>query len=446
MAREKWQSKLGFMLAAMGSAVGLGNIWRFSYVAGENGGGAFLLLYLAFVLLIGIPVLLSEFSIGREAQSDVVGSYQKLAPKKPWFIQGYMGLICSFLILGFYSVVAGWSLYYFWNYLNTSFFTEPSGGYEAAFGTFITNPISPLFWHGMFMAITILVVLTGVKDGIERASKIFMPTLAVLLVLLAAYSVTLEGAVEGLKFLFQPNWSILEDPSVYLAALGQAFFSLSLGMGGMLTYGSYLSKDESLPSATLGIGLMDTFFAIIAGVVIFPAVFAFNISPESGPNLVFITLPSVFEQMPFGGVVGLVFFFLLCLAALSSSISILEVPVAYFMRKFGWGRTFSSAVLGALMYLLGVAASLGMGRWSDVTLIGDRDIMGSMEFVASDVFLPLGGLIIALFVGWHWSKTEAFQATDMASAGPIRHIWRFLVKFVAPVCIAIIFLSSVGIL
>jgi len=444
MAREKWASKIGFMLAAMGSAVGLGNIWRFSFVAGNNGGGAFLVLYLAFVFLIGIPLLLAEFSIGRQAQSDVVGSYKELAPKKPWYLAGFMGIASAFLILGFYSVVAGWSLYYFWNYINGSFWTIPDAGYGATFEGLISNPVTPLFWHGLFMALTILVVLTGIKNGIEKANKIFMPTLAVLLLVLAVYSVTLDGAGEGLKFLFNPQWSKV-DGGVILAALGQAFFSLSLGMGAMMTYGSYLSKKESLPSATIGIGIMDTVFAIVAGIVIFPAVYAFGISPSSGPPLVFITLPGIFAEMPFGSVVGLLFFLLLSIAALSSAISILEVPVAYFMRRFGWSRRFSSIIIGAIMYVMGVVVSLGYGIWSGVTPIGEKNILNSMDFVASNIFLPLGGLTVALFVGWQWTKKEAFEASDMTNLG-VRNVWLGIVKFLAPIFIVLIFLQSIGLI
>ncbi|KGX86500.1 sodium-dependent transporter [Pontibacillus litoralis] len=445
MVRERWASKLGFMLAAMGSAVGLGNIWRFSYVAGENGGGAFLLLYLGFVFIIGIPVLLAEFSIGRQGQGDVVGSYQNLAPNKPWFLAGFVGVGSAFLILGFYSVVAGWSLFYFWNYINGTFWSIPESGYEATFGALIANNYTPLLWHGLFMVLTIIVVLTGVKKGIELANKIFMPMLAILLIILAVYSVTLDGAMEGLAFLFKPDWSILTDPSVYLAALGQAFFSLSIGMGAMMTYGSYLSKEESLPSATIGIGIMDSVFAIVAGIAIFPAVFAFGISPSSGPSLVFITLPGIFAEMPFGNIVGIIFFLLLVIASLSSSISMLEVPVAYFMRKFNWSRKFTSVFVGSIMFVLGVCVSLGMGVWSGVTPIGDKNILDSMDFVASNIFLPLGGLAIALFVGWHWKKEEAFAASDMKD-NLLGNVWLGLVKYVAPIFIIVIFLQSSGLL
>ncbi|MCA0985419.1 sodium-dependent transporter [Halobacillus yeomjeoni] len=445
MAREKWGTKLGFMLAAMGSAVGLGNIWRFSFVAGNNGGGAFLLLYLVFVLLIGIPLLLTEVSIGRKAESDVVGSFKKLAPKTPWYLTGFFGITSAFLILSFYAVVAGWAIFYFWNYVNGSFFTEPEVGYGGAFGQFIGHTWHPIIWTAVFMILTIVIVLSGVKKGIELANKIFMPLLALILIGLAFFSLSLDGASEGLKFLFAPNWSALSDPSIYIAALGQAFFSLSLGMGAMLTYGSYLKKEDKLPSAAVGIGLMDTFFAVISGLVIFPAVFAFGIDPSSGPPLVFITLPSIFEQMPLGGIVGLVFFFALVLASLSSSVSILEVPTAYFMSAFGWSRFSTSVVMGSIMFVMGIAVSLGFGAWAGVTPIGEKNILDSMDYIASNILLPLGGLSMALLVGWYFKKSTALEATDMTGS-PFAGLWYNIVKYVAPVVIFLIFLNKIGVI
>ncbi|WP_077625183.1 sodium-dependent transporter [Sediminibacillus massiliensis] len=443
MARESWASKLGFMLAAMGSAVGLGNIWRFSYVAGENGGGAFLILYLISVLVIGIPLLLVEVSIGRKAQSDVVGSYEKLAPGKPWYLAGFFGIGASLLILGFYSVVAGWSFYYFWNYLNGFFFNEPQEGYGPAFESFTTTLTQPLIWHGLFMVVTILIVLSGVKKGIELANKIFMPLLAILLIILAGFSLSLDGAAEGMRFLFQPDWSVLSDPTVYISALGQAFFSLSLGVGAMMTYGSYLSSSHKLPGATFGIGIMDTLFAIISGVVIFPAVFAFSIEPDSGPVLVFITLPSIFNQMPFGGYVGILFFLSLSLAAISSSVSLLEVPVSYLMRAASWTRRKAAMVSGLIIFILGIGASLGMGVLAGVTPIGENNIMDSMDYIASNIFLPLGGMTMALFVGWHFTKRTALEAADLSGTG-LGSVWYGLVRYIAPILIVIIFLQALG--
>ncbi|ENH97670.1 sodium-dependent transporter [Gracilibacillus halophilus YIM-C55.5] len=444
MQRENWASRLGFMLAAMGSAVGLGNIWRFSYVAGENGGGAFLLLYILSVLVIGIPLLLVEVSIGRKAQQDIVGSYQKLAPKKPWYMFGYLGVISAFLILSFYSVVAGWAIYYWWGYLTGALFNRPEGGYGAAFSTFTSQDYSPLLWHALFLGITMIIVLVGVKKGIEMANKVLMPILAIMMVALAVYSLTLPGAAEGMRFLFQPDWSVLENPSVYIAALGQAFFSLSLGVGTMMTYGSYLTKQHKLPSATAGIGIMDTLFAVISGIVIFPAVFAFGIEPSSGPPLVFITLPEIFHQMAFGGVIGFVFFTALSLASISSSISLLEVPVAYLMRAAKMKRRSASLLVGVVIFFSGAAVSLGMGRWSDVTIIGNNNIMDSMDFLASNLFLPIGGLTMALFVGWYFTKQQALDASDLTNTA-IGPIWYTVIKYIAPLLILLIFLNAIGI-
>ncbi|WP_026689679.1 sodium-dependent transporter [Alteribacter aurantiacus] len=443
--REQWATKIGFMLAAMGSAVGLGNIWRFSYVAGENGGAAFLLIYIAMILLIGIPIMLAEFSIGRRAQSDAVGSFETLAPKKPWVVAGFLGVASAFIILSFYGVIAGWTMKYFTGYLTGGLWSEPGEGYVDYFVNFITSPLQPLLWQFIFMALTVGIVFVGVKKGIEKANVILMPTLAILLIILAGYSLTLGGASEGLAFLFSPDWSVLAEPGIYLAALGQAFFSLSLGMGALITYGSYLSKKEQLPGATAGIATMDTLFAVIAGIMIFPAVFAFGGEPSDGVGLVFFTLPNIFESMPGGVIVGLAFFFLLAAAALSSAISLLEVAVAYFIRKFGWTRKKTALIIGGLIFLLGVPSSLGQGLLSDISIIGGRDILDSLDFIASNIFLPLGGLMIALFAGWGWKKAEVLEASNFGSS-TLGAIWLFLLKFVAPVAILLVFLASIGIL
>lgn len=441
--REQWSSRLGFMLAAMGSAVGLGNIWRFSYVAGENGGAAFLLIYILCVLLIGIPIMMAEFTIGRRAQSDAVGSFQKLAPGKPWITAGFMGVASAFIILSFYGVIAGWTLKYFTGYITGALWSEPDAGYVDYFVGFITNPWEPLLWQFLFMAVTVGIVYVGVKKGIEKANVILMPALAILLIILAIYSLTLGGAKEGLTFLFSPDWSVLADPSVYLAALGQAFFSLSLGMGALITYGSYLSKKEQLPSAALGVATFDTMFAIIAGVVIFPAVFAFGGEPGDGVGLVFFTLPNIFESMSLGIVVGLAFFFLLAAAALSSAISLLEVAVAYFMRQFAWTRQKTSLIIGGIIFLLGVPSSLGLGVLDNVVFF-DRDILDNLDFLASNVLLPLGGLLIALFVGWGWNKTEALKESNFGDTA-LGNVWFFILRYVAPIIIFVIFLRASGI-
>ncbi|MFC0561749.1 sodium-dependent transporter [Halalkalibacter alkalisediminis] len=442
--REQWASRLGFILAAMGSAVGLGNVWRFSYVTGENGGAAFLLIYIAFIILIGIPIIMAEFTIGRKAQSDAVGSFEKLAPGKPWKVAGLMGVAAAFLILSFYGVIAGWITYYFTNYLTGTLWTAPAEGYESFFVSFITNPVKPLFWQFLFMALTIGIVFVGVKKGIERSNKILMPLLGILLIALSIYSLTLGGAQEGLAFLFTPDWTALTDPNIYLAALGQAFFSLSLGMGALITYGSYLSNKERLPGAAASVATLDTLFAIIAGLMIFPAVFALGMDPAGGPGLVFMVMPDVFDSIGFGGsIFGLLFFFLLAAAALSSAVSLLEVAVAYFIRKFSWSRKKASLIIGSIIFALGIPSSLGQGVLSHIRIIGDRDFLDSFDFIASNIFLPLGGLIIALFMGWGWKKADALRDSDFGET-TLGHIWLFLLRFIAPIFIFLVFLSSIG--
>lgn len=448
--REQWASRVGFILAAMGSAVGLGNVWRFSYVAGENGGAAFLIVYIAMIILIGLPVVMAEFTIGRKAQSDAVGSFEKLStgvgklgPGQPWKIAGLMGVAAAFMILSFYAVIAGWILYYFMNYLTGKFWTAPEEGYEAFFGGFISNTSFPLLWQAIFMVLTVAIVYVGVKKGIERANKILMPLLGILLIVLSIYGLTLGGASEGLAFLFSPDWSALADPNIYLAALGQAFFSLSLGMGALITYGSYLSDKEKLPGAAASVATLDTLFAIIAGIMIFPAVFAFGIDPASGPGLVFVVMPDVFDSFTGGGIFGLLFFFLLAAAALTSAVSLLEVAVAYFMRKFEWSRRKAAVIIGGIIFLLGIPSSLSNGVWSDFKIIGDRGFLDSVDFIASNIFLPLGGLIIALFMGWGIKKADALRDSDFGHTG-LGLTWLFLLRYLAPIAIVLVFLSSIG--
>lgn len=449
-AREQWVSRWGFILAAVGSAIGLGNIWRFSYVAGDQGGAAFLMIYVLCIVAIGFPVMMSEFMIGRRAQSDAVQSFTKIAPGKPWFLAGGMGVAAGFIILSFYAVIAGWAMKYLFGYVTTQLWKAPAEGYDGYFGNFVSgaaggfSTVEPLLWQALFMAITVGIVFFGIKKGIERANFILMPLLALLVVGLALYSVSLEGAREGLVFLFSPDWAAFSDPNVYIAALGQAFFSLSIGMGALITYSSYLSQKEKLPGAAGSVITLDTAFAVIAGIMIFPAVFAFGGSPDEGPGLVFITLPSIFESMGFAGVVvGFLFFFLLVAAALSSAMSLLEVVVAFFMRKFAMGRRAVTVLVGVIIFAVGVPSSLGQGLWADVALIGGRDILDSMDFLASNIMLPLGGLLIALFVGWSWNKTDIMRESDFGNT-----IWgsifRWVLMFIVPIMILAIFINKIS--
>ncbi len=442
-AREQWATRWGFILAALGSAVGLGNIWRFPYLAGENGGAAFLIIYILCVVLIGAPVMMAEFMTGRRSQSDAVQSITKIAPGKPWFLAGGIGVAAAFFILTFYGVIAGWGLKYLFSYLTGGLWRPPADGYAGFFETFVSKPFEPIIWQAIFMAVVIGIIYLGVKKGIELSSKIMMPVLGILVLILAIYSISLEGSSEGLAFLFSPDWSAFTEPGVYLAAMGQAFFSLSLGMGVMITYSGYLSQQERLPSATGSIITFDTLFAVLAGVVIFPALFAFGGDPTEGPGLVFITLPEIFGSMGgFGAVIGFLFFFLFSVAALSSAISLLEVSVAYFMRRFSMNRQTTALMIGIIIFMIGIPSSLSQGAVEGLNLLPDTDFLSSIDFITGSIMLPLSGFIIALFVGWGWRKTELFEQSDFGQTGlGMALLW--LLRVVVPIAVFLVFLQSV---
>ncbi|WP_349409349.1 sodium-dependent transporter [Pseudalkalibacillus sp. SCS-8] len=439
-SREQWKTRSGFMLAAMGSAIGLGNIWKFPYITGENGGAAFIIVYLICIALIGIPIMLAEFAVGRNTQKDAVGSFRELTPGKPWFITGIFGVAAAFFILSFYGVVAGWALSYTTKAMSGDLLAVPADQMADHFVGFISTALSPILWQLLFMAIVIIVVVKGIKQGIEKWNKILMPTLGVLLLILVIRSVTLPGAGEGISFLFSPDFSSL-TASAILVALGHAFFSLSLGMGTMITYGSYVPKDVKLPTAAVGISLADTGFALLAGLAIFPAVFAFGMNPGDGPGLIFITLPAVFEMMPFGQFFSVLFFLLISMAALTSAISILEVPVAYFMRKFEWSRKKATWILGIIITLFGIPSSLSLGAWSGFT-IGGLGFFDAVDYLASNILLPLGGLLTALFVGWALGKKKSLEIGGLSEASIWGKLWILGLRFVAPVLIIIVMLNA----
>lgn len=440
--REQFATKLGFILAAVGSAVGLGNIWRFSYVTGESGGAAFLLIYVLCIFLIGLPVLLAEFSIGRRGQSDVVGSYNKITPGKPWVIGGILGVITSFLILSFYGVIAGWVVYYLFSFISGQAGAVEQGGYEDFFLNFIGGTAGPVLWQILFMAFVIGIVFFGVKRGIELSNRIFMPLLAIILIFLAGYSLTLDGAGEGLSFLFTPDWSAFTNTDVYASAVGQAFFTLSLGMGAMITYASYLPKDTKLPSAAGSVVTLDTLFAIVAGVMIFPAVFTFDIEPGAGPGLIFIALPEVFNQMGTGGVIFAVFFFfLVAIAALSSAISLLEVSVSYIMRQLNWNRRKATLLAGIAVTIFGIPSALSQGGPLETTFFG-LSFLDLVDVVTDRYTLPLAGLIAALFVGWGWNKVDALKETGLTDS-VIGTLWLWFIRIIAPLGILWILVQNI---
>jgi NSS family neurotransmitter:Na+ symporter len=442
--RDSFSSKLGIIAAVAGSAVGLGNIWKFPYITGVYGGGAFVLVYLICIVLIGLPIVLSEFIIGRKAQKNAIGSFKKLAPGTLWFVPGVMGLVAAFMILAFYGVVAGWTLEYLFKAITNAFVGKNPADLEGMFGGFISQIAKPIFWQITFMGLTCWIVLAGIKGGIEKASKILMPVLLLIIVILDIRAVTLPGAGEGLAFLFKPDFSKLSAEGI-LSALGHAFFSLSLGMGTLITYSSYMSKKENLAITAVQVTIADTGIALLAGIAIFPAVFAFGIEPGAGPGLVFITLPNVFQQMPGGYFFCILFFLLLAVAALTSSISILEVVVAYFVEELKLARRAATIMAASAITIMGIPCSLSMGVWSKVKFM-DKTFFDWMDFIASNVMLPLGGLLIVAFVGWYLGreKTESEVTNEGELKAGYLPLFMFLAKFVAPAVIAIVFLHGLG--
>lgn len=445
-ARGSFGSKFGIIAAAAGSAVGLGNIWRFPYVAGENGGGAFLLIYIGFILLFGIPVMLSELMIGRSAQSNAYRAFKKLAPGKPWYIIGLMGITAAFVILAFYSTIAGWTLEYLYQSIINGFAGKDSQMLTGMFTTFQTSTVMPLFWQMVFLILTAIIVLLGVQGGIEKYSKILMPMLALIMIVLCVRSLTLPGAAQGLSFFFNPDFSKI-NAQVIFSALGQAAFSLSIGMGALITYGSYVKKNNNLNQIAIEVSLADTLIAILAGVVIFPAVFSFGISPTQGPGLVFIVLPNIFQQMAGGYFFAIMFFVLLVIAALTSSISILEVVVAFCVEEFKMKRGIATLIASIGAAIAGVFCTLSWGAFKDVSIFG-KSIFDFFDFFSANILLPLGALLIVIFVGWVFGRKKAYA--ELSNEGTLRArffgLVFFIVKFVAPLIIAVIFLNGLGII
>jgi len=444
--RDFFNSKFGVISAAAGSAIGLGNIWKFPYITGVYGGAAFLFVYLMFILAIGLPVMLSEFIIGRSSRRNAFGAFKVLAPGTQWKYIGILGVSAAFLILSFYSVVAGWSLQYVILSLENGFSNRSPEEIGYMFASFIEAPIRPVIVQLIFMLLTAAIVIVGVKKGIEKYSKILMPVLVIILIILCIKSVSLEYARAGLMFLFNPDFSKLTGDGI-LVALGHAFFTLSLGMGTMITYGSYIHKNNNMVNIAVNVTVADTVIAILAGIAIFPAVFAFGIEPSEGPGLIFITLPNVFSQMQGGYIFSVLFFILLSIAALTSSISILEVVVAYFMEELKIGRKFSTIIAAILASVLGVFCSLSMGILSPFTIFG-LNIFDLIDWISANMLLPIGGLFIALFIGCVFRRNKVQE--EISKGGKLTGIsltmFMFFVKFVAPIAIAIIIMNKIGFL
>ena len=401
--REQWGSKLGFILAASGSAVGIGNIWKYPHMAGQNGGAAFTLVYLACIFVVGLSIVIAEFVIGRKTQLSPVGAFEKLAPGTNWKWVGFLGVASAFVILSFYGVVGGWVLKYVIVSI-TGGFNELAGDPDAAgnvFNTFITDTWSPIIYQVFFMAFCVWVIVNGVKGGIEKWSKIMMPLIVVLLAVLAVRGMTLEGGMKGISFLFNPRFEDLTASSIVLA-LGHSFFTVSLGMGTMITYGSYLDRKQNLLNSAVWVIALDTAIAMLAGIAIFTTVFALGANPAEGPGLIFVVLPSVFSQLAGGTLWGTMFFVLLFMAALTSAISILEVVTAYFIDQKGWSRKKATIQFGAVITIVGVFCSLSMGGGVNITEFLGMPFFDVMDYLSAKYMLPIGGMLTAIFILRKW--------------------------------------------
>jgi len=444
--RDTFGSKLGVIAAAAGSAVGLGNIWRFPYVLGENGGGAFLIIYLGFIFGIGFPVMLAELTIGRRAQRNALGSFKKLAPGKPWYLIGLMGIVAAFMILAFYSTIAGWTLEYLVQAFANGFDGKSADQLKRSFEVFQSGSFRPVIWQLVFMFLTAFIIYRGVKRGIEKYTKILMPVLVLLIIIICIRSLTLEGAKDGLAFLFKPDFSKITWP-VILDALGQAAFSLSIGMGTLITYGSYIQKNNNLPVTALQVTTADTVIAILAGVMIFPAVFAFNIDPAEGFGLVFIVLPNIFEQMAGGYFFSILFFILLSIAALTSTVSVLEVVVAYFSEELNMSRRKATILGASAISVVGVFATLSFGPLSNALIFG-RTIFEWFNFLSANLLLPLGAIFIVLFVGWYLGRNNVRE--EITNQGELKgrlvSVFMIIVKFIAPIAITLVFIYGLGLI
>lgn len=449
--RANFGSKLGVILASAGSAVGLGNIWRFPYETGNHGGAAFILIYLGCIFLLGLPIMISEFLIGRRSRANTAGAYRILAPGTHWRWVGRMGVLAGFLILSYYSVVAGWTLEYIIEAVTNSFSGKTSAEFISSFQQFSSNPWRPILWLVLFLLGTHFIIVKGVEKGIEKSSKIMMPTLFIIILILVGCSVSLPGASKGIEFLLKPDFSKV-DGNVFLGAMGQAFFSLSLGMGCLCTYASYFSKETNLTKTAFSVGIIDTFVAILAGFIIFPAAFSVGINPDAGPSLIFITLPNVFQQAFSGApmlayIFSVMFYVLLAMAALTSTISMHEVVTAYLHEEFKLTRTKAARLVTGGCIFFGIFCSLSLGVLKDFTIFG-LTIFDLFDFVTAKIMLPLGGLCISIFIGWYLDKRIVWEEiTNNGSIKvPIYKLIIFILKFIAPIAISVIFINELGLL
>ena len=448
--RDNFGSKLGVILATAGSAVGLGNVWRFPYMAGENGGAVFIMIYVVCVLLLGIPCMISEFIVGRNGHANTARAYRELAGGTPWALIGYMGVLTGFLITGYYAVVSGWCLQYVWASLIGHLQGDPEY-FRTYFAELSSDPVKPVLWTVIILVMTYLIIEHGVRNGIERASKLLMPTLFILLLIIVVASCMLPGAEKGIEFLFKPDYTKITG-DVFLGALGQSFYSLSIAMGCLCTYASYFSQQTNLLRSAGQIALLDTIIAILAGLMIFPAAASVGVSPDSGPSLIFITLPNVFQQafaaVPVVGyVISLMFYALLVFAALTSTISMHEIGTAFFTEEFSLPRPKSAWIVTVVTSVICFLCALSVGANPEIKLLG-HSLMDFCDQLTANIMLPLGGMLTCLFVGWFVPKqmVRSEFTNDGTLAATFFGIYLFAVRYVCPIGIMLVFLHQLGIL
>ena len=442
-AQGAWSGRLAFIFAATGSAVGLGNIWKFPYITGENGGGAFVIIYLLCIAMIGIPLMIAEVLVGRRGDSSPTESFRLLAKNSKqssnWGLVGTSGILASFLILTFYSVIGGWAIAYLYYAASSGFAGNSVATIGQLFTDLLADPLAMLGWHSAFMLIVAIVVARGINRGIEKVVSVLMPTMFILLAILVGYGFTTDGFQQSLTFLFQPDFSKLSTDGM-LTALGHAFFTLSLGMSTMVAYGSYLPKNISITNASVIVSILDTIVALMAGLAIFSIVFSNGLEPGQGPGLIFQTVPLAFAQISGGYYLGILFFFLLIFAAWSSAISLLEPPVERIMDK-GISRPWATFIVAGSAWLIGVACLLSFNYWQAIKLIGDRNIFDSLDYLTTNIMLPLTGLGVAIFCGWIIKQSETRDELRNAS-DLVYSLWRFLLRYIAPALVLIVFVNN----
>ena len=441
-----WSSRLTFILAVTGSAIGLGNIWKFPYVAGANGGGAFVLVYLICILIIGFPIMVSEILIGRKGRRNPITSMQLLGKEETgsqsWKVVGFIGLLAGFLILSYYSVIAGWTLHYFMLSVTGGITELDTDEVNLLFSELTSSISTQAIFHTFFMVMTIIIIARGIKNGLEKAVKFMMPALLFIMVILLIYSITQGDFAKGVDFLLKPDFSKITAESI-LAAMGQAFFTLSLGMGCIVMYGAYLPKNESIVKTSLTIIFCDTLIALLAGLVIFPIVFDNNLAPTDGPGLIFLTLPLAFSDITGGMLFGSLFFILLGFAAITSAISLLEPSVAWMIETQNIKRSTSAIIIGSVIWLLGFLTILSFNDLSDFTF-WKGTIFDNFDYLASNILLPISGLLFTIFASWFMTRSSS--RSELSDVSPTTYaIWKFLARVVAPIGVIIIFLNAINI-